>query len=453
MTMTRVAKERLLIVEDDPGLREQLEWSFSSYDVMVASDRKEALAKLRTFKPAVVTLDLGLPPDPDGATEGLAALRDIASASPETKVIVASGHEARESAQTAIALGAFDFYAKPINIADLKLIVARAFHIHTLELEARASARLSTSADGIMTGSSDMMDLLRTIDKVADADATVMLLGASGTGKELLAKAIHTKSNRARKSFVAINCAAIPDTLLEAELFGHERGAFTGAVKTTPGKIEMAQGGTLFLDEIGDVPAATQVKLLRFLQERVIERVGGRKTIPIDARVISATHQDLPHMMQIGQFREDLYFRLAEVILKVPTLAERTGDAVLLARHFLQRHREAKRTKAKGFSEEALAAISAWPWIGNVRELENRVKRASIMAEGTLISVRDLDLETGASPVTRTQLRVAREQADRLAISGAIAANNGNLSAAARELEISRPMLYDLMNTYGIPKA
>ena len=450
--MTRVAKQKLLIVEDDEGLQSQLEWAFGTYDVVVASDRKAALSALRMHEPAVVTLDLGLPPDPDGATEGMATLREIIATSPETKVIIASGHGARESAQTAIALGAFDFYAKPIDIADLRMIVARAFHIHAIEAENLQAHRSVPTADGIITGSVEMMDVLRLVDKVADAEATVMLLGASGTGKELLAKAIHTKSARNRKAFVAINCAAIPDTLIEAELFGHERGAFTGAVKSTIGKIEMAAGGTLFLDEIGDVPAATQVKLLRFLQERVIERVGGRKVIPIDARVITATHRNLPQMMEEGLFREDLYFRLAEVIIPVPTLAEREGDPVLLARHFLQRYRDAKRTKAKGFTPDALAAIAAWPWTGNVRELENRVKRAIIMADDLLITARDLDLGDAALPAARAQLRVARERADRAAITDALAANNGNMSATARDLDISRPMLYDLMNAYGIPK-
>ena len=343
--MVRVKKPKLLIVEDDVGVQSQLEWAFQAHEVLTASDRRAALLAVRAHKPAVVTLDLGLPPDADGATEGLAALREIIAISPDTKVIVASGHGARESAQTAIALGAFDFYAKPIVIEDLRLIVSRAFHIHALELENQKSGVAGTSAEGIITGSTEMMEVLRTVDKVADAEATVMLLGASGTGKELLAKAIHSKSARARGNFVAINCAAIPDTLLEAELFGHERGAFTGAVKTTVGKIETSQGGTLFLDEIGDVPAVTQVKLLRFLQERVIERIGGRKLIPIDARVITATHQDLPQMMREGRFREDLYFRLAEVIIRVPTLAERQGDAVLLAGHFLRRYRDEKRTK------------------------------------------------------------------------------------------------------------
>jgi two-component system NtrC family response regulator len=450
--MAKPAKQRLLIVEDDTGLADQLEWAFLAHDVTVASNRKAALASLKAHNPAVVTLDLGLPPDPDGTSEGFATLAEIMVAAPDTKVIVASGHEARESAQQAIALGAFDFYSKPINITELGLIVSRAFHVHTLEAENRNLHKANVSSDGIITGSAAMTEVLRTIEKVADSDATVMLLGASGTGKELLAKAIHNKSVRSHGSFIAINCAAIPDTLLEAELFGHERGAFTGAIKTTPGQIEMAQGGTLFLDEIGDVPAATQVKLLRFLQERVIERVGGRKKIPIDARVVTATHQDLKQLMVEGRFREDLFFRLAEVVINVPPLVERGEDAVLLAQYFLQRQREGGRTKARGFTPEALAAITTWPWTGNVRELENRVKRATIMADGVMLTPRDLDLDQD-SPVSESlELRIARERADRTAITNAIAVHQGNLSAAARALDISRPLLYQLMNTYGIAK-
>ena len=450
--MPRSSKPRLLIVEDDAGLADQLEWAFTAYDVMVAGSRKAALAALKTHHPDVVTLDLGLPPDPDGTSEGFATLKEITTASPGSKIIVASGHEARESAQHAIALGAFDFYSKPINIAELGLIVARAFHVHALEGENRQLFQTAAPAEGIITGSAAMTDVLRTIEKVADSDATVMLLGASGTGKELLAKAIHSKSVRSHGSFVAINCAAIPDTLLEAELFGHERGAFTGAIKTTAGQIEMAQGGTLFLDEIGDVPAATQVKLLRFLQERVIERVGGRKKIAIDARVVTATHQDLKQLMVEGRFREDLYFRLAEVVVNVPSLAQRGEDSVLLAQFFLQRNRENGRTRARGFTPEALAAIASWPWTGNVRELENRVKRATIMADGVMLTPRDLDLDQD-SPVSESlELRIARERADRAAITNAIAVNQGNLSAAARALDISRPLLYQLMTTYGISK-
>lgn len=451
--MSRPLKPRLLIVEDDTGLADQLEWAFTAYDVAIAGSRKAALAALRTHQPAVVTLDLGLPPDSDGTSEGFATLQEISAAAPNCKIIVASGHEARESAQHAIALGAFDFYSKPINIAELGVIVARAFHVQALEGENRQLAQTTAPTEGIITGSAAMTEVLRTIEKVADSDATVMLLGASGTGKELLAKAIHKKSVRSHGNFVAINCAAIPDTLLEAELFGHERGAFTGAIKTTPGQIEMAQGGTLFLDEIGDVPAATQVKLLRFLQERVIERVGGRKKIPIDARVVTATHQDLKQLMLEGRFREDLYFRLAEVIVNVPSLAERGEDSVLLAQFFLQRQRSSGRTKAKGFTPEALAAIANWPWTGNVRELENRVKRATIMADEVMLTPRDLDLDQDSPVGESLELRIARERADRAAITNAIVINQGNLSAAARALDISRPLLYQLMTTYAISKS
>ena len=454
MTMSDSApKPKLLIVEDDADLRRQLQWAFSEYEVVVAGDRMAALSALKTERPAVITLDLGLPPDPDGTSEGFATLEAILALIPTTKVIVASGHEARESAQNAIASGAYDFYAKPIEINDLKLIIKRAFHVHTLEAENRklAEQAASQTVEGVITAAPTMLTVLRTVEKVAASDASVMFLGASGTGKELLARAIHNKSARARQNFVAINCAAIPETLLEAELFGHERGAFTGAVKTNIGKIEMAQGGTLFLDEIGDVPHAMQVKLLRFLQERVIERIGGRKTIPIDVRVVTATHQDLSTMMQDGRFREDLYFRLAEMVIRIPTLAERPGDAVLLAKHFQRKFRAAKQGQAKGFTPAALTAIGNWPWTGNVRELENRVKRAMIMADGPLITPPDLDLEDPADGEMR-DLKSVRETADRAALAEALANNDGNMSATARDLNISRPMLYHLLNSYGMSK-
>jgi two-component system NtrC family response regulator len=454
MTMADPAiKPKLLIVEDDADLRRQLQWAFSEYEVFVAGDREAALSALRSERPAVVTLDLGLPPDPDGTSEGFATLEALLAHSPTTKVIVASGHEARESAQTAVALGAYDFYAKPIEINDLKLIIKRAFHLHTLEDENRQLAEQAAhqSVDGIITAAPAMLAVLRTIEKVAASDASVMLLGASGTGKELLARAIHDKSARKRGNFVAINCAAIPETLLEAELFGHERGAFTGAVKTNVGKIEMAQGGTLFLDEIGDVPHAMQVKLLRFLQERVIERIGGRKAIPINARIVTATHQDLTTLMQDGRFREDLYYRLAEMVIRIPSLAERPGDAVLLAKHFQRKFRAAKQGQAKGFAPAALTALGNWPWTGNVRELENRVKRAMIMADGPLITPADLDLDEPADGEMK-DLKTAREVADRAALATALANNDGNMSAAARELNISRPMLYHLLSSYGMSK-
>jgi two-component system NtrC family response regulator len=330
----------LLIVEDDLGLQRQLRWAYEGYEIVVASDRTQALDAVRAREPAVVTLDLGLPPDPDGVTEGFATLRDILAIKPDTKVIVASGHAARDCALRAIADGAWDFYAKPIDVDALGMIVGRAFHVHALEAEnRRLAARIDAGGfGGLISASPEMAVVTRTLERVAPANVSVMLLGASGTGKELLARGLHDASPRSRGKFVAINCAAIPETLLESELFGHEKGAFTGAVKTTEGRIEQAAGGTLFLDEIGDVPLALQVKLLRFLQERVIERVGGRQAIPVDTRIVCATHQNVDAMIADGRFREDLYYRLAEIVVRIPALAERAGDAVLLARHFVTRY-------------------------------------------------------------------------------------------------------------------
>jgi len=314
----------LLVVEDDEGLQRQLKWAYDGYTVVAATDRASAIEALRQHEPAVVTLDLGLPPDPDGTDEGFATLTEMLSLKPGTKIIVASGHGARESAMKAISLGAYDFYRKPIDIDELGLIVARAFHLHGIEEENR---RLDKTGDvsvlgSIITSAEEMLKVGRTIERVASTNVSVMLLGASGTGKELLARAVHERSDRSEGPFVAINCAAIPENLLEAELFGYERGAFTGAVKSNVGKIELAQGGTLFLDEVGDIPLPLQVKLLRFLQERVIERIGGRQPIAVDTRIVCATHQDLQAMIGDGRFREDLYYRLAEVVVKIPTLAE-----------------------------------------------------------------------------------------------------------------------------------
>ena len=449
-----IEQRTLLIVEDDPGLQRQLRWAYEGYEVVVAGDRESALAALRLHEPAVVTLDLGLPPDPDGVSEGLAALSEILALKPDTKVIVASGHGARESALAAIGAGAWDFYQKPIDIDQLGLIVSRAFHVHALEAENRALARRVAGGGGlggIVTAAPEMEKVTRTIERVAGADISVMLLGASGTGKELLARGLHDASPRRDRPFVAINCAAIPETLLESELFGHEKGAFTGAVKTTIGKIEQADGGTLFLDEIGDVPLPLQVKLLRFLQERVVERIGGRKPIPVDTRIVCATHQDVDAMVADGRFREDLYYRLAEIVVRIPSLSERPGDAVLLARHFLARHARALGSPVTGFTPEALAAIDAWGWPGNVRELENRLKRAVIMADARLVGVADLDL---GRPETKEplpiNLRAVREAADRTAIRRALAQADGNISGTARLLGVSRPTLYDLMRNYDI---
>lgn len=450
------SKPKLLVIEDDPGLQAQLKWAYDDFDVVVAGDRQSALTALRAEAPAVVTLDLGLPPDPDGTQEGFAVLDAIMALKPDTKVIVASGHGARESALDAIARGAYDFYQKPVDIDALGLIVQRAFQLHEIEGENRRLADKvgedKTVLGRMITGAPEMLKVARTIERVAGADVSVMLLGASGTGKELLARGVHDSSPRRHGGFVAINCAAIPENLLESELFGHEKGAFTGAVKTTEGKIELADGGTLFLDEVGDIPLPLQVKLLRFLQERTIERIGGRKPIAVDTRIVCATHQNLEAMIAAGNFREDLFYRLAEIVVKIPTLAERPGDAVLLAKHFLARFAREMNPKVKGFAPDALAAIDAWQWPGNVRELENRVKRAVIMAEGKLVSAEDLDLinmeeESGSDALN---LKSAREQADRRMIRQALARSEGNISSTAKLLGISRPTLYDLLKQYDM---
>ncbi|MES2903405.1 MAG: PEP-CTERM-box response regulator transcription factor [Pseudomonadota bacterium] len=447
----------LLIVEDDEGLQRQLKWAYEGYRVVAATSRAQAIDLLRLHEPAVVTLDLGLPPDPDGTTEGFATLSEILALKPDTKVIVASGHGARESALKAIALGAYDFYRKPVDIDDLGLIVARAYHLHEIEaenmrLEAGGGGTAATVLGSIITAAPEMLKVARTIERVAPADVSVMLLGASGTGKELLARAVHDSSPRRRGEFVAINCAAIPENLLEAELFGYERGAFTGAVKTTPGKIEQAVGGTLFLDEVGDIPLPLQVKLLRFLQERVIERIGGRAAIAVDTRIVCATHQNLDQMIAAGRFRDDLYYRLAEIVVTIPSLAERPGDAVLLARHFVTRFARIMNPKVQGLGPDAAEAIDAHAWPGNVRELENRIKRAVIMSDGRTIGAADLDLGPAPAPdgSRAINLRAAREGADRRAIRQAMARTDNNISSAAKLLGISRPTLYDLIKQYQL---
>ena len=449
------ARAKLLIVEDDEGLQRQLRWAYDDYEVLIASDRDQAINLLRSEEPPVVTLDLGLPPDPNGVSEGFATLETILSLKPETKVIVASGHGARDSALRAIASGAYDFYQKPVDIDQLGLIVRRAYQLHGIETENRKLEEKvgedRTVLGTMITAAPEMLKVARTIERVANANVSVMLLGASGTGKELLAKGLHQASARKQGNFVAINCAAIPENLLESELFGHEKGAFTGAVKTTEGKIELADGGTLFLDEVGDIPLPLQVKLLRFLQERTIERIGGRKHIPVDTRIVCATHQDLEAMIADGRFREDLFYRLAEVVVKIPSLAERPGDATLLAKSFLKRFALEMNPQIAGFAPDALAAIDAWRWPGNVRELENRVKRAVIMADGKLVSAADLDLQDGAEDDPDVlNLKSARERADRVVIRHALARSEGNISNTARLLGISRPTLYDLLKHYDL---
>ena len=452
-SVARSAPERrtLLIVEDDLGLQSQLRWYFEGYEVLVAEDRESAVNLVRRHEPPVVTLDLGLPPDPANATEGLEALDQILSAAPHTKVIVVTGNDDRENAVRAVGRGAYDFYQKPVDPEVLGLIVDRAYNLFELEDENRRLARKERPSPlaGIIAASGEMTRVCRMVEKVAPTSATVLLLGESGTGKELLARALHGLSPRAEQRFVAINCAAIPETLLESELFGYEKGAFTGAAKQTLGKIEYAHKGTLFLDEIGDLPASLQAKLLRFLQERVIERVGGREEIAVDVRVIGATHQDLGQLIEEGRFREDLYYRLSEISLRIPPLRERTGDSVLLARHFLDLFGREHGRSLRGFTEDALAAIEAYPWPGNARELENRVKRAVIMAENNRIAAEDLELVVPDESMP-LNLRQVREEAERRAIERALALYNGNVSQAADILGVSRPTLYDLVKKYDL---
>ncbi|MEM7688437.1 MAG: PEP-CTERM-box response regulator transcription factor [Pseudomonadota bacterium] len=448
-------KPALLIVEDDEGLQAQLKWAYEDFEVHIAGDRDSALALLRSETPSVVTLDLGLPPDPDGTSEGFAVLDAIMELKPDTKVIVASGHGARESALQAIERGAYDFYQKPLDIDALGLIVRRAFNLHQIEDENRrlvANASEDKTVLGkLITGAPEMVKVARTIERVASTSVSVMLLGASGTGKELLAQGLHNASDRADGPFVAINCAAIPENLLESELFGHEKGAFTGAVKTTQGKIESAHGGTLFLDEVGDIPLPLQVKLLRFLQERTIERIGGRKTIPVDTRIVCATHQNLEAMITEATFREDLFYRLAEIVVRIPGLAERHGDGVLLAKAFLKRFAAEMNPSVTGFAPDALSAIDAHEWPGNVRELENRVKRAVIMADGKLVHSEDLDFDGDEEEEADVlNLKAAREQSDRRVIRHALARSEGNISSTAKMLGISRPTLYDLLKQYDL---
>lgn len=445
-------KKKLLVIEDDPGLQKQLRWSFDAYDVQAASDRESAIAQIRRHEPAVVTMDLGLPPDADGVTEGLATLQQILAMAPDTKVIVLTGNQDRANAVKAVSMGAYDFHQKPFDAPTLGMVIERAFHLHALQQENR---RLLQSQEegplvGIISRDPGMLKVCRSIEKVAPSAATVMLLGSSGTGKELLARAVHQLSPRRDKRFVAINCAAIPETLLESELFGYEKGAFTGAAKQTLGKIEMANGGTFFLDEVGDLPFALQAKLLRFLQERVIERLGGRTEIPVDVRIVCATHQNLQDLVSQGRFREDLYYRLCEIVLTVPPLRQRLGDCTLLAHHFKNKFVSSQRRAALSFSEDALAAIEAHSWPGNVREIENCIKRAVIMAEGPQITADDLGLAPPAQEDAFINLRQARDDAEYRALVKSLARVDGNIVKAAELLGVSRPTIYDLMSRHGV---
>jgi two-component system, NtrC family, response regulator len=445
-------QKRLLIVEDDPALQKQMCWAFDQYETITASDRGSAIAQMRRYEPAVVTMDLGLPPYPDNPNEGLRLLEDVHALAPDTKVIVLTGQNDRVNALKAIGLGAYDFCTKPFEPEILTLIIDRAFRVHELQEENRRlqSAQQMPAKAGIVTRDPEMQRICRMVEKLAATSVTVLLLGESGTGKELLARALHDQSPRQSRRFVAINCAAIPETLLESELFGYEKGAFTGAAKQTTGKFEIAHGGTLFLDEIGDLPLALQVKILRFLQERVIERVGGRQEIPIDVRIVCATHQNLKDHIAAGKFREDLYYRLAEIVLEIPPLRARKGDAALLAHGFAHRFGIEQQRGALTLLPDAIAAIESYAWPGNVRELENVVKRAVIMADGPAIDADDIGLSAESKEGPALNLRQVRDEAEKHAVLQVLGRVNGNLSRAAELLGVSRPTLYDLMHRFGL---
>jgi two-component system NtrC family response regulator len=449
--MTDKNLKPLLIVEDNPGLRKQLKWSFEGYDVHLADDRASAISLLKQHHTPVVTLDLGLPPDPANATEGLAALDEILTCAPHTKVVVVTGNDDRENALKAISLGAYDFYQKPVELDILSLIVDRAYKLFELEEDNRRLAQHSTTPlDGIVGSSDKMLETCRLVEKVGPSEATTLVLGESGTGKELFAQSLHRLSPRKDAPFVALNCAAIPENLLESELFGYEKGAFTGAFKQTKGKIENANGGTVFLDEIGDMPMSLQAKMLRFLQERVIERIGGRKAIEVDVRIICATHRNLRESIKKNSFREDLYFRISEIVIEIPPLRERDGDKLLLAQHFLNSFSYKNRRSFRGFTEEARAYIDAYEWPGNVRELENKLKRAVVLAEGNRINSTDLGFAKSVESQSQS-LREVREQAERDVIERTLAICEHNVSHAAAALGISRPSLYSLIKKLDIP--
>jgi two-component system NtrC family response regulator len=441
----------LLIIEDDPALQTQMTWAFEEYEPVPAEDRASALAQIRRHRPAVITMDLGLPPRPNDPSEGLQLLEEIVATAPDTKVIVLTGQNDHSNALKAIALGAYDFYAKPFQPEILALIIQRAFRLHDLQTENRrlqATQRAGPLSE-LVTRDPAMLKVCAMVERVAGTNATVLLLGESGTGKELLARAVHQLSERKGGRFVAINCAAIPENLLESELFGYEKGAFTGAAKQTPGKIEVAHGGTLFLDEIGDLPGALQAKILRFLQDRTIERLGGRQEIPVDVRVVCATHQDLATMIKQNRFREDLYYRLAEIVVDIPPLRARKGDAALLAHAFVRQYAQEQKRATMTLLPEAVAAIEAHPWQGNVRELQNCTKRAVIMADGNILRAADLGL-TAPQALDMKTLKDVRDEAEKDAVLRVLSRVNGNMSRAAELLGVSRPTLYDLLNRFGL---
>ena len=439
----------LLIVEDDLGLQSQLRWHFEGYNVIVANNQDEALAALRREQPTVILQDLGLPPDDEGVEEGFATLQASLAIDPSLKIIVVTGHADHENALRAVSMGAYDFYQKPLDTNTLDLIVQRAFQMASLEEQLKQIKNEEPSPlDGVIASHPAMLKICRTIEKLAPTNVTTLLLGESGTGKEVFARAIHSLSAQKSHNFVAINCAAVPEQLMESELFGYEKGAFTGANRQTLGKIETAENGTLFLDEIGDMPLPLQAKLLRFLQERVIERVGGRKEIPVNVRVLCATNKDLVAMVKNHTFREDLYYRISEMVIDIPPLRNREGDKILLARFMLAKYSREQNKNISGFTPAASNSIEAYEWPGNIRELENKIKRAVIMSDTKNIDSEDLDLADDlALPIN---LRSARQKAEINAINIALSIAESNMSACAKLLGITRPTLYDLIKKYDI---
>lgn len=448
--MQNKPNKKLLIIDDDPGILKQLKWSFTDYEVITAEHREAAIAQVKLHQPSVVTLDLGLPPDPSNASEGLATLTAILNYCPHTKIIVLTGNDDRKNAITAIALGASDFFQKPVEPEILGHVIDRAFHIHQLEEENRRLNLFNANSSSLIGSSVAMQKVIKMVERIAKNNVSTLLLGESGTGKEVLAKSIHHLSDRQKKPFIAINCASIPENLLESELFGYEKGAFTGANKQTKGKIECAEGGTLFLDEIGDMPGNLQAKVLRFIQERVIERVGGRTEIPVDIRIICATHRNLAEMIVDQSFREDLYYRINEICINIPPLREREGDVILLAKALLNQYNAELKRKIKGFTAAAIQALMAHRWPGNIRELQNKIKSAVIMADNNLIDADELGLSVDGLPPAIETLRDVRARAESKAIVTAYGLCNHNMSKTAEQLGITRPTLYSLIEKYKI---
>lgn len=448
-------KPKLLIVDDDEEIRTQMKWALAQdYEVSMAEDRAGALSTFRAERPVVTMLDLGLPPSPNQPDEGLATLSEILVVDRDAKVIIVSGQGEKENALQAVGAGAYDFFCKPVDVAELKLLLGRCFYVAELEREYREMQRTlgASTFEGMLGSSAQMHGVFAFIRKVAPTSAPVLLLGESGTGKEMAALAIHRRSARKTGKFIPINCSAIPENLMESELFGHEKGAFTGATSQRAGLIESAAGGTLFLDEIGDVPPAIQVKLLRFLQEQTFQRVGGRQEIKVDTRVIAATNADLKQLIANGKFREDLYFRLAVVVINLPPLRERGDDVAVVASEFLHRFAAQNGKTGVSFAPDALRAVNCHSWPGNIRELQNRVQRAVIMADRKRITASDLELGDAADAGTTSTLKEARENIEREMVQQALKRHGGKITSAAAELGISRPTLYELMEKLGVAR-